>query len=125
VISSLSKAYGALDQRAEIRTEDEFGVLVRDLDIFLDRINRLISELNQILQRVVTVNHDIVTIQGDLRGQIDRVLTGVRRLERDAMLALRANRAFQTIGSRQSEPRFRRLMHDLRRQATCLMLTSC
>ena len=87
VVSSLSKAYGALDQRAEIRTEDEFGVLARDLNIFLDRINRLISELNQVLQRVVTVNDDIVTVQGDLRGQIDRVVTGVRRLERDAMLA--------------------------------------
>ena len=87
VVSGLSKAYGALDQRAEIRTEDEFGVLARDLNIFLDRINRLISELNQVLQRVVTVNDDIVTVQGDLRGQIDRVVTGVRRLERDAMLA--------------------------------------
>lgn len=87
VVSGLSKAYGALDQRAEIRTEDEFGVLARDLNIFLDRINRLISELNQVLQRVVAVNDDIVTVQGDLRGQIDRVVTGVRRLERDAMLA--------------------------------------
>ena len=87
VVSSLSKVYGALDQRAEIRTEDEFGVLARDLNIFLDRINRLISEFNQVLQRVVTVNDDIVTVQGDLRGQIDRVVTGVRRLERDAMLA--------------------------------------
>ncbi|WP_139194061.1 hypothetical protein [Pseudorhodobacter antarcticus] len=33
------------------------------------------------------MNDDIVTVQGDLRGQIDRVVTGVRRLERDAMLA--------------------------------------
>jgi hypothetical protein len=87
VVSSLSKAYGALGQRAEVRTEDEFGVLARDLNIFLDRINRLIAELNQVLQRVVAINDDIVTVQGDLRGQIDRVVTGVRRLERDAMLA--------------------------------------
>lgn len=86
-VSSLAKDYGALDHRAKIRTEDEFGVLARDLNIFLDRINRLISELNQVLQRVVTVNDDIVTVQGDLRSQIDRVVTGVRRLERDAMLA--------------------------------------
>lgn len=87
VVSGLSKAYGALDQRAEIRTEDEFGVLARDLNIFLDRINRLISELNQVLLRVIAVNDDIVTVQGDLRSQIDSVVTGVRRLERDAMLA--------------------------------------
>lgn len=87
VVGSLSKAYGALDQRAEIRTQDEFGVLARDLNIFLDRINRLISELNHVLSRVVAVNDDIVTVQSDLRGQIDSVVTGVRRLERDAMLA--------------------------------------
>jgi methyl-accepting chemotaxis protein len=76
-----------LDQRAEIRTEDEFGALAYDLNIFLDRINRLIAELNQVLLRVVAVNDDIVTVQSDLRGQIDRVVTGVRRLERDAMIA--------------------------------------
>ena len=86
VVSNLSKAYSALDQRAEIRTEDEFGALARDLNIFLDRISRLIAELNQVLLRVVAVNDDIVTVQGDLRGQIDRVVTGVRRLEqRDDM----------------------------------------
>jgi methyl-accepting chemotaxis protein len=104
VVSGLSKAYGALGQRAEIRTEDEFGALARDLNIFLDRINRLISELNQVLQRVVAVNDDIVTVQGDLRGQIDRVVTGVRRLERDAMLAAKreprlSNEWFKAIRS--------------------------
>jgi hypothetical protein len=104
VVSSLSKAYGALDQRAEVRTEDEFGVLARDLNIFLDRINRLILELNQVLQRVVTVNDDIVTVQGDLRGQVDRVVAGVRRLERDAMIAAKreprlSNEWFQAIRS--------------------------
>jgi HAMP domain len=102
VVSSLSKAYGALDQRAEIRSEDEFGALARDLNIFLDRISRLILELNQVLQRVVSVNDDIVTVQGDLRGQIDRVVSGVRHLEREAMLAAKreprlSNDWFQAI----------------------------
>jgi len=87
VVNNLSRAYGALNQRAEVRTEDEFGALARDLNIFLDRINRLIGELNQVLMRVVSVNDDIVTVQGDLRSQIDRVVSGVRRLERDAMMA--------------------------------------
>ncbi len=87
VVSNLSRAYGALNQRAEVRTEDEFGALARDLNIFLDRINRLIAELNQVLLRVVSVNDDIVSVQGDLHGQIDRVVSGVRRLERDAMMA--------------------------------------
>lgn len=87
VVSNLSRAYTALDQRAEVRTADEFGVLARDLNVFLDRINRLIAELNQVLLRVVAVNDDIVSVQTDLRGQIDKVVTGTRRLERAAMLA--------------------------------------
>ena len=87
VVSNLARAYGGLDQRAEIRTADEFGVLARDLNLFLDKINRLIGELNQVLVRVVSVNDDIVAVQGDLRGQIDRLVSGARRLERAAMLS--------------------------------------
>ncbi|MEM6933516.1 MAG: methyl-accepting chemotaxis protein [Pseudomonadota bacterium] len=87
VVSNLARAYGGLNHRAEIRTADEFGMLARDLNLFLDRISRLIGELDQVLSRVVAVNDDIVTIQGDLRGQIDTVVSGMRQLERDAMLS--------------------------------------
>jgi hypothetical protein len=38
VVSNLARAYGGLTHRAEIRTADEFGVLARDLNLFLDRI---------------------------------------------------------------------------------------
>jgi methyl-accepting chemotaxis protein len=86
-VSNLARAFGDLTHRAEIRTEDEFGMLARDLNLFLDRINRLVGELDAVLSRVVAVNDDIVAMQGDLRRRIDSVVSGTRALERDAMLS--------------------------------------
>lgn len=87
VVSRLARAYGGLEHRAEIRTADEFGALARDLNLFLDRITGLVCELEEVLNTVVRVNDDIVTIQRGLRDQIDGLAGGIRRLERGAMLA--------------------------------------
>lgn len=86
VVSKLSKAYSNLDHRADVRTADEFGVLARDLNVFLDRISRLVQELDQVLNQVVEVNDDIIKIQVDLRSQIDDVVKNTRGLERSAMI---------------------------------------
>ena len=86
VVSTLSKAYTDLNQRAEVRTADEFGVLARDLNVFLDRITRLVEELDTVLRKVVNVNDDIIQIQMDLRSRIDRVVQNTRTIERAAML---------------------------------------
>ncbi|MEO1676811.1 MAG: methyl-accepting chemotaxis protein [Pseudomonadota bacterium] len=86
-VSSLARAYGGLHHRAEIRTSDEFGALARDLNLFLDRVNRLVAELDAVLDRVVKVNDDIIAVQSDLRVGVDRVVDGMRRVEREAMLA--------------------------------------
>ena len=85
VVSGLSKAYSNLGQRAEVRTADEFGVLARDLNVFLDRISRLVEELDTVLYQVVEVNDDIVQMQFDLRSQIDRVVSNTHQVERNAM----------------------------------------
>ncbi|MCR9146409.1 MAG: methyl-accepting chemotaxis protein [Rhodobacteraceae bacterium] len=87
VVSNLARAYGGLHHRADIRTADEFGALARDLNQFLDRISRVIGELDQVLGRVVTVNDDIVRVQGDLRDRIDTVISRLRKLERGAMIS--------------------------------------
>ena len=87
VVSRLSKAYTDLNQRAEVRTSDEFGVLARDLNVFLDRISRLVLELDTVLRKVVDVNDDIIQIQTDLRTQIDSVVQNTRTIERNAMLS--------------------------------------
>jgi hypothetical protein len=88
-VSKLARAYGNLGHRAEIRTSDEFGVLARDLNLFLDRISRIVLELDAVLAKVVSANDDIIAIQGDLRRSIDGVVSGIRHVERDAMLSAR------------------------------------
>jgi len=105
VVSNLARAYGGLTHRAEIRTADEFGVLARDLNLFLDRVCRLMEELDEVLARVVAVNADIVTIQGDLRDRIDSLTGRIRRLERSAMLSAKA------------EPRLSQAWFDAARRA--------
>ena len=86
VVSGLSRAYSDLNQRADVRTADEFGVLARDLNVFLDRISRLVEELDTVLRKVVNVNDDIIQIQTDLRSRIDNVVQNTRAIERNAML---------------------------------------
>ena len=87
VVSNLARAYGRLDYRAEIRTSDEFGVLARDLNLFLDRITNIVSELDLVLRKVVLANDDIIAVQGNLRKTVDDVVSGIRQLERSAMLS--------------------------------------
>ena len=86
-VANLARAYGGLHHRAPINSSDEFGALARDLNLFLDRINRLVAELDAVLTKVVRVNHDIVAVQSELRRDIDNVVGGIRRVERDAMLS--------------------------------------
>ncbi len=105
VVSNLARAYGGLTHRAEIRTADEFGVLARDLNLFLDRVCRLMEELDEVLARVVSVNADIVKIQSDLRDRIDSLTGRIRRLERSAMLSAKA------------EPRLSQAWFDAARRA--------
>ncbi|MEM9578125.1 MAG: methyl-accepting chemotaxis protein [Pseudomonadota bacterium] len=87
VVSNLARAYGNLGHRADIRTSDEFGVLARDLNLFLDRISAIIQELDTVLLKVVSANDDIIAVQSELRQSIDEVVLDIRKLERDAMLS--------------------------------------
>lgn len=108
VVGGLARAYGRLDQRAEVRSSDEFGVLARDLNLFLDRIGQLLSELDAVIQRVVAVNGDIVAIQRTMREQIEDFTAKARSTERRALLAARrepllSDAWFQAMRSRASD----------------------
>ncbi|MFK8079029.1 MAG: HAMP domain-containing protein [Granulosicoccus sp.] len=87
VVSNLARAYGRLDYRAEIKTSDEFGVLAQDLNLFLDRITNIVGELDAVLNKVVVANDDIIAVQGTLRKTVDGLVSGIRQLERNAMLS--------------------------------------
>lgn len=86
VVSRLARAFGALDSRAEVRSRDEFGVLASDLNLFLDRISRLIGELDTVLRRVVQVNDDVIRIQGSLRDRVKSFSNHTRQIERRALV---------------------------------------
>jgi archaellum component FlaC len=60
------------------------------LNLFLDRVCKLMEELDAVLARVVAVNADIVSIQSELRDRIDCLTSRIRRLERSAMLGAKA-----------------------------------
>jgi len=89
MVGGLSRAFGSLDARADVRSPDEFGGLARDLNLFLDRISRVVAELDAVLHRVVAVNDDILRIQSDMRDRIDGFVGGLHKLERQAMLNAR------------------------------------
>ena len=52
VVSRLAKAGSDLGHRAPVKTRDEFGLLSRDLNLFLDRLAQIIEDMGRVLARV-------------------------------------------------------------------------
>lgn len=91
VVSRLAKGGMDLTRRARIKSEDEFGELALDLNLFLDRICQIIEDLNEILTQETAVNQrlgELITqmddqlnqTQTDVQGTIQRVLSHINRL---------------------------------------------
>ena len=55
-ITLLARRSSDLSHRATINSQDEFGELARDLNLFLDRIDHDIQDLGSILTKVVALN---------------------------------------------------------------------
>jgi len=89
VVGDLSRAFGGLNRRVAVGSRDEFGALSHDLNVFLDRISRIVADLDVMLRRVVTVNDDVMRLQSELRHKLDGFSAGVRRVERQAMTSAR------------------------------------
>ena len=73
-VSSLARGVMDLRPRADVRTEDEFGELARDLNHFLDRIAQVVSDLDRILAEVLAVGERL----GALNKHLERQLDGLR-----------------------------------------------
>jgi hypothetical protein len=73
-IGSLARGVMDLRPRADVRTEDEFGELARDLNHFLDRIAQIVADLDRILAEVLAVG----TRLGALNKHLERQLDGLR-----------------------------------------------
>ncbi len=60
-----------LSPRAKVNAADEFGELAQDLNHFLDRISVVVTDLDQILSRVVEVGGRLGNLNRDLEQQVD------------------------------------------------------
>ena len=81
MLARLAKGTFDLSQRAEARSDDEFGELATDLNHFLDRVSHLVEDLYTILGKVGAANERLSQVSGTMTQHID----SVRSLAREAV----------------------------------------
>lgn len=72
-VGELSKGIMDLSPRAKIKSHDEFGELAQDLNHFLDRITVVVTDLDQILTKVVEVSNRLGYLNQDLEEKVDNM----------------------------------------------------
>ena len=70
-VAGLSKGVLDLSPRAGVKTADEFGELAQDLNQFLDRVVLIVHDLDRILSEVVAVAARLGTLNRHLERQLD------------------------------------------------------
>lgn len=70
-VSRLARGLMDLSPRAKINGSDEFGELAQDLNHFLDRINVVVTDLDQILNKVVDASGHLSSLNRDLEQKVD------------------------------------------------------
>jgi len=81
-VSRLAKGRLDLSQRAEAKSDDEFGELAIDLNHFLERVGHLVEDLDDVLRKVVAVNDRLCQVSGQMGGQLETLQgTSARALE--------------------------------------------
>ena len=84
-IARLAKGQLDLSQRAQAKTNDEFGELARDLNHFLDRVSHVVEDLDGVLSKVAAVNERLTTVSGTMGKQIESVQDKTRAAIKQAM----------------------------------------
>jgi methyl-accepting chemotaxis protein len=82
VVAQLAKAGADLSHRAPVKSDDEFGELAHDLNLFLERIDHILEDLGSVLAKVIAVNHRFVQVQGQTSERYARVIGDVTALTR-------------------------------------------
>ena len=80
-VANLARGRMDLGQRADVRSDDEFGELASDFNHFLDRLTMLVEDLEDVLGRVSTVNRRLLQVGSQMDDRIDTV----QDLSQDAM----------------------------------------
>jgi methyl-accepting chemotaxis protein len=73
-VSQLARGLMDLSPRAKVNGADEFGELAQDLNHFLDRINVVVTDLDQILNKVVDASGRL----GGLNRNLEQTVDGLR-----------------------------------------------
>jgi methyl-accepting chemotaxis protein len=75
-VSRLARGLMDLSPRAKVTGQDEFGELAQDLKYFLDRINLVVTDLDQILNKVVDASSRLGSLNRDLEQTVDGLREG-------------------------------------------------
>jgi hypothetical protein len=78
-VSQLARGVMDLSPRAKVDGNDEFGELAQDLNHFLDRINVVVTDLDQILNKVVDASSRLGSLNRDLEQTVDGLREGASR----------------------------------------------
>ena len=70
-VSGLARGVMDLSPRAKVNGADEFGELAQDLNHFLDRITVVVTDLDQILSKVVDAGGRLGSLNRDLEQTVD------------------------------------------------------
>ena len=85
-VSRLARGLMDLSPRAKVNGADEFGELAQDLNHFLDRINVVVTDLDQILNKVVDASGRLGSLNRNLEQTVDGLREASSRIT-DASLA--------------------------------------
>ena len=90
-VAGLARGVMDMSPRALVKSHDEFGALAQDLNHFLDRIGVVVSDLDRILDEVLSVGARLGELNRELEQQVDRV--------RDASMRLLGESAQRSLGA--------------------------
>ena len=79
-VSRLARGLMDLSPRAKVNGQDEFGELAQDLNHFLDRINVVVTDLDQMLNKVVDASSRLGSLNRDLEQTVDGLREGASRV---------------------------------------------
>jgi len=78
MVGRLAQAGTRLEERAPVRSQDEFGQLAADMNAFLDRVAGIISDVESVLERISELNVQLNDVRGRIEGQTETLR---RRIE--------------------------------------------
>lgn len=85
VVSRLAKAGSDLSHRAPVRTEDEFGELAHDLNLFLDRLCHIIEDVGRVLTGIDKMAAQMETVSTGIDRQATRLAAELPGVGTDAV----------------------------------------